>query len=110
MGPGRPGHRAGELGIHDDWVMALAVAGDGRVISTGSDGRVLAWAPAAAGAVPKTLGRSDGRIKALEALGDGRVVSGGYAARAGVGPGGRWRRPGPERQPRRLGGDGGGTC
>ena len=50
---------------------------DGRVVTGGTDGRVLVWDPARPGARPVQLGRHDGPVGAVAVLPDGRVVSGG---------------------------------
>jgi hypothetical protein len=68
---------SGELGRHDDWVRAVAVLADGRVVTGGSDGRVLVWDPADPGPGPAELGRHQGRVRAAAVLADGRVVTGG---------------------------------
>jgi hypothetical protein len=68
-----------ELGRHD--VQAIAVFPDGRVVSSGRDGRVLVWDPARPGADPMELGRHDGSVVTVVA-GDGWVVSGGDDDRA----------------------------
>ena len=68
---------------------------DGRVVTGGSDQRVLVWDPAHPGAGPAELGRHDGWVQAVAVLADGRVVTGGTRrAGAGVGPG---RIPAPAR-------------
>jgi WD40 repeat protein len=66
-----------ELGHHDDWVRALAVLPDGRVVSGGHDRRVLVWDPDRPGIGPVELGRHDGSVITVAVLSDGRVVSGG---------------------------------
>ena len=82
--PEAVGGSAIELGRHDGWVLALAVLLDGRVVSGGSDGRVLLWDTA--GSQPVELGRHDhphahsGRA-VVAVLWDGRVVSGGADGR-----------------------------
>ena len=50
---------------------------DGRVVTGGSDGRVLIWNPARAGTGPAELGRHDGWVRAVAVMADGRVVTGG---------------------------------
>ena len=72
---------SGELGRHDDWVRAVAVLADGRVVTGGSDGRVLVWDPADPGTGPAELGRHRGRVRATVVLADGRVVTGGSDGR-----------------------------
>ena len=57
-------------------VAAIAVLADGRVVSGGSDGRVLVWDPAAPGVGPIELGADSGRVMAVAGLTDGRVASG----------------------------------
>ena len=59
----------------------MAVLPDGRVVSGGDDGRVLAWDPAGSGTGPAELGRHDDGVRAVSVLPDGRVVSGGYDGR-----------------------------
>jgi WD40 repeat protein len=66
-----------ELGRHDGSVIAVAVLGDGRVVSGGGDGRVLVWDPARPGTAPVELGRHASSVGAVAALADGRVASGG---------------------------------
>jgi WD40 repeat protein len=66
-----------ELGRHDDWVTAVAVLPDGRVVSGGEDGWVLVWDPARPGTDPVELGRHDDWVQVVAVLPDGRVVSGG---------------------------------
>jgi hypothetical protein len=66
-----------ELGRHDDLVLAVAVLLDGRVVSGGSDRRVLVWDPARPESGPVELGRHDDSVRAVAVLPDGRVVSGG---------------------------------
>jgi WD40 repeat protein len=66
-----------ELGRHDDSVNAVAVLPDGRVVSGGSEGKVLVWDPSRPGRRPVELGGHDGRVNAVAVLPDGRVVSGG---------------------------------
>jgi hypothetical protein len=66
-----------ELGRHNSWVEAVAVLPDGRVVSGGSDQRVLVWDPSRPGSAPVELGRHDDRVEAVAVLPDGRVVSGG---------------------------------
>jgi WD40 repeat protein len=82
-----------ELGHHDDWVRALAVLPDGRVVSGGHDRRVLVWDPFQPGTDPVELGRHDSSVTAVAVLPDGRVVSGGRdgvrvwdPSRPGTGP------------------------
>ena len=115
MGPGatrapaRPSSAA-----TSDWVGAVAVLPDGRVVTAaaGRDGRVLVWDPAEPGAGPAELGRHEGAVVAVAVLPDGRVVTGAASRRAGagVGPGGPGRRPGRARPPRGRGGGGGGAA
>jgi WD domain, G-beta repeat len=66
-----------EMGRHDLLVLAVAVLADGRVVSGGSDRRVLVWDPARPGSGSVELGRHDGPVLAVVVLPDGRVVSGG---------------------------------
>ena len=53
---------------------------DGRAVTGGADGRVLAWDPGHPGA-PAELGRHDGTVRAVAVLPDGRVVTGGADGR-----------------------------
>jgi WD40 repeat protein len=62
-----------------DWVFALGVFPDGRVISGAGDGRVLVWD--APGAEPVELGRHDGQVAAIAVTPGGRVVTGGRDGR-----------------------------
>ena len=66
-----------ELGRHEYGVAAVAVLGDGRVVSGGDDGRPPVWDPSRPGGGPLELGGHDGWVNAVAVLGDGRVVSGG---------------------------------
>ena len=67
-----------ELGRHEGGVGAVAVLPDGRVVTSGHDGRVLVWDPAEPGAGRSQLGRhADGMGAAVALLPDGRVVTGG---------------------------------
>ena len=65
-----------QLGRLADPVRAVAVLGDGRVVTGGADGRVLLWDPARPGA-PAELGRHGLSVTAVAVLPDGRVVTGG---------------------------------
>ena len=65
----------GELGRHDTTAGAVAVLPDGRVVTGGKDGRVLAWDPQTPGAGPAEIGRHDDVVKAIAVLPDGRVVT-----------------------------------
>lgn len=49
---------SGELGRHDDWVVAVAALADERVVSGGADQRVLVWDPASPASGPLELGCS----------------------------------------------------
>ncbi len=85
---------AGELGRHDSWVNAVAVLDDGRVVTGGSDNRVLLWEPARPETSSTELGRHNETVSAVAALPDGRVVTAGHdmrvlvwdPARPGAGP------------------------
>ena len=67
-----------ELGRHDGGVRAVAVLPDGRVVTGGTDQRVLVWDPAEPSGIPAELGRSrGGLVRAVAALADGRIVTGG---------------------------------
>ena len=68
---------AAELGRHDGSVEAVAVLLDGRVVSGGSDRRVLVWDPSQPGSGAVVLGRHADWVRAVAVLPDGRVVSGG---------------------------------
>ena len=67
-----------ELGRHDAGVTALAVLADGRLVTSGSDGRVLIWDPTDPGAAPTELGRPGWEVVALDVLADGRVITCGF--------------------------------
>ena len=79
--PAGPETAPAELGRHDDWVSAVAVLPDGRVVTGGDDGRVLIWDPADPDAAPAELGRHYGLVWAVAVLPDGRVITGGYDRR-----------------------------
>jgi WD40 repeat protein len=88
--PASPGAAPVLLGRHDNWVTAVAVLPDGRVVTGGhggglgtpNDGGVLLWDPASPGAAPVVLGRHDGTVTAMAVLPDGRVITGGGDKRA----------------------------
>jgi WD40 repeat protein len=63
-----------ELGRHD-WVAAVAVLADGRVVTGGHDGRVLVWDPDRPGTGSVELGRYHGDVRAAAVLADGRAVT-----------------------------------
>ena len=73
-----------QLGRLADPVRAVAVLGDGRVVTGGADGRVLLWDPARPGA-PVELGRHGLSVTAVAVLPDGRVVTGGADRRVLLG-------------------------
>jgi WD40 repeat protein len=79
----RPASRAllQELGRHESSVRSLAALPDGRVVSGGTDGRLLVWESGEGGSQPLKLGRHEGQVRAVAALPDGRVVSGGTDGR-----------------------------
>jgi WD40 repeat protein len=56
---------------------AVAVLGDGRVVTGGDDGQVLVWDPDAPGVGPVMLGAHDGVVRAVTVLGDRRIITGG---------------------------------
>ena len=69
-----------ELGRHDGPVSTVAVLANGRVVSGGSDARLLLWDPSRPGTEPVDLGDLgdlSGWVMAVAVLPDGRVVSGG---------------------------------
>jgi WD40 repeat protein len=70
-----------ELGRHDGRIFAVAVLGDGRVVSGGDDRRLLVWDPDAPGTAPVELGIHDDWVMALAVAGDGRVISTGSDGR-----------------------------
>ena len=57
-------------------VRAVAVLPDGRLVTGGSDGRVLVRDPAEPDAGPVELGRHEGEVRAVAVLPDGRLVTG----------------------------------
>ena len=63
------------LSGHGGGVNALALTGDGRVVSGSSDGTVKVW-DLNSGQEERTLSGHGGGVKALALTGDGRVVSG----------------------------------
>src|SRR5271166_1405337 len=65
------------LSGHDDWVNALAMTGDGRVVSGSDDRTVKVW-DLASGHEQRTLSGHGGGVNALAMTGDGRVVSGSF--------------------------------
>jgi WD40 repeat protein len=109
--PAVPGAGPAELGRYDGGVQpvpdaepfaaavhaSVAALADGRVVTGGSDGRVLVWDPAVPGAGPAELGRHDG-VSAVAALADGRVVTGGSDGRVLV-----WDPAAPGAGPAELG-------
>jgi hypothetical protein len=72
---------SGELSPYRGPVRAVAVLADGRVVTGGWDGRVLAWDPASPGTAPAELGHHEGTVYAVAVLADGRVVTGGWDGR-----------------------------
>jgi WD40 repeat protein len=77
----------------------VAVLPDGRVVSGGSDRRVLVWDPSRPGSGPALLGRHGGQVRVVAVLPDGRVVSGGSEGRVLV-----WDPSRPGSDPVELGG------
>jgi WD40 repeat protein len=67
----------------------VAVLPDGRVVTGGDDGRVLAWDPAEPGTGPVELGRHQGGVTAVAVLPDGRMVTSGGDDRVRL-----WNKPG----------------
>lgn len=67
----------GEIRIHKGKVRAMAVLPDGRVVTGGTDGRILVWDSARPGAEPIELGTHDFWVLDVAVLPDGRVASGG---------------------------------
>ena len=63
------------LSGHGRGVNALALTGDGRVVSGSDDGTVKVW-DLNSGQEQRTLSGHGGRVRALALTGDGRVVSG----------------------------------
>jgi WD40 repeat protein len=85
-------------------VAAVAVLPDGRLVTGGSDGRVLAWDPADPDAAPAELGRHDYEVTAVAVLPDGRVVTGAKDKRVLV-----WDPADPGAEPAELGRHGSGV-
>ena len=88
-GPAQSGTHPIKLGRDEDRVAAIAVLGDGRIVTGGHSfdggrGRVLVWDPAQAGTDRVELGRDEDGVAAIAVLGDGRIVTGGHRFR-GVG-------------------------
>jgi hypothetical protein len=71
----------GVLGRDEGGISALAVTGDGRVVSGGGDGAVWLWNPSAPGKRGRELGRHDDWVQTVAVARDGRVISGGRDAR-----------------------------
>ena len=65
------------LGRHDGPVSALAVSGDGLVVSGDERGAVRLWDPRTPGDRGRELGRHDGAVGALAGMCEALVVSGG---------------------------------
>ena len=57
--------------------LAVAVTGEGRVVSGGADGAVRLWDPSLPGDPGRELGRHKGPVWAVAVTGEGLVVSGG---------------------------------
>ena len=89
---------SGELGRHSGPVRAVAVLANGRVVTGGQDGRVLAWDPDRPGTSPAEIGQLDSWVNAIAVLADGRVVTGGEDGRVLV-----WDPDRPGTTPAELG-------
>jgi WD40 repeat protein len=78
--PAVPGDQTVEPRPHryDQYLLAVAVLPDGRVVSGGDDHRVRLWDPAAPAGPPVELGRHDSWVHSVAVLPDGRVVTGGH--------------------------------
>ena len=86
--PDQPGTDPIELGRDEGEVAAIAVLGDGRIVTGGGygggAGRVLVWDRGEPGTDPIELGHNEGGVAAIAVLGDGRIVTGGgYGGGAG---------------------------
>jgi len=82
----------------------VAVLPDGRLVTGGSDGRVLVRDPAEPDAGPVELGRHEGGVWAVAVLPDGRLVTSGGGGRVLV-----WDPAQPGTGPVELGRDEGGA-
>ena len=69
-------HLARNMGFHNGSVWALAVTGQGKIVSGGYDGAVRLWDPDAPGDPGRELGRHKSAVWALAVTGQGKVVSG----------------------------------
>jgi WD domain, G-beta repeat len=74
---GAEAHLVSLLGRVKGDVRAVAVTGDGLVVSGGRDGTPRMWDPAAPGDPGRELGRDEGEVWSMAVTADGLVVSGG---------------------------------
>lgn len=66
------------VGGHHNVVRALSTTGEGMVISSGDDGRILLWQDSGYRGIDRIeLGRHEGSVRALTALMDDQMASGG---------------------------------
>jgi hypothetical protein len=70
-------HLARNIGFHKGSVWALAVTGQGKIVSGGYDGAVRLWDPDMPGDRGRELGRHDDYVQVVAVTGQGKIVSGG---------------------------------
>jgi WD40 repeat protein len=77
-GPPPSGPMVAGVGGHHNVVRAISTTGEGMVISSGDDGRILLWQDSGYRGIDRIeLGRHEGSVRALTALIDDQMASGG---------------------------------